>query len=101
MPFVQSKRLSFVFCVFSKGENKPQARQSLSETSEQAADVLENAVLAFPKLKVGGRIIFNNYSHGSSDAIKKAVDAFATIYSAKLKWCGMTHPQNLFTKTAD
>ena len=67
----------------------------------ESADVLENAVLAFPKLKVGGRIIFNNYSHGSSDAIKKAVDAFATIYSAKLKWCGMTHPQNLFTKTAD
>lgn len=66
----------------------------------ESATIMENAVLAFRKLKLGGCMIFNNYSMDASSPVKKAVDSFTTMYNTKLRWHGITSQQNIFIKTS-
>ena len=42
--------------------------------------VLEDAVLAFRKLKNGGYMIFDDYTHGGDMGTKKGIDAFLNSY---------------------
>ena len=61
--------------------------------SHQAPDVLQDAVLAFRLLRVGGLIVFDDYlwsmeAQGSQDPLnmpKPAIDAFLNIYQRKVK----------------
>lgn len=52
--------------------------------SHQASDVLEDAVLAFPLLKEGGIMIFDDYTWGAGmslyDTPKFGIDAFLKVY---------------------
>jgi predicted O-methyltransferase YrrM len=60
--------------------------------SHQAPDVLSDAVLSFPLLRVGGIMIFDDYlwameEKGSEDLLnmpKPAVDAFANLFMRKM-----------------
>jgi SAM-dependent methyltransferase len=42
--------------------------------------VLEDAVLAFRKLKVGGYMIFDDYGWGGPDLTQRGIDAFCSAY---------------------
>ena len=61
--------------------------------SHQAPDVLSDAVLSFPLLKVGGLMIFDDYlwtmeAPGKQDPLnmpKPAIDAFINLFQRKLK----------------
>jgi predicted O-methyltransferase YrrM len=74
--------------------------------SHQAADVLQDLVLAFRIIKPGGLIICDDYLGGGPGDVlqspKIAIDAFTTIFRDKLS---ILSPQPLyqlaFTKTAD
>lgn len=46
--------------------------------------VLEDAVLAFRKLKVGGRLIFDDYGWGGPDLTKRGIDAFMHGYYKRI-----------------
>jgi hypothetical protein len=63
--------------------------------NHQSANVMEDAVLSFRKLKSEGFMIFDDYDW---DSVKKAVDAFSTAYSDKISWVGITYGQNFFKK---
>lgn len=47
--------------------------------------VLEDAVLAFRKLKSGGYMIFDDYGWGGPDLTQKGIDAFIGGYHKKIK----------------
>ena len=57
--------------------------------SHQASDVLEDAILAFPLLKINGMIIFDDYTWGVGmgyyDIPKPGIDAFLNVYGDKVK----------------
>jgi len=63
--------------------------------NHSSSNVMEDAVLSFRKLKVGGFLIFSDYY---STSIKKAVDTFCTSYSEKLSWLGISCGENFFKK---
>lgn len=46
--------------------------------------VLEDAVLAFRKLKVGGRLIFDDYGWGGPDLTKRGIDGFLNGYHKRI-----------------
>lgn len=56
--------------------------------SHEAKDVLEDAVLAFPLLKKGGIMIFDDYTWGEGmkfhDIPRTGIDAFLLVYGNKL-----------------
>jgi hypothetical protein len=58
-------------------------------------NVVEDAVLAFRKLKTNGYLIFDDYDW---ESVKKGVDTFAAAYSNKIKWVGIAWGQNFFKK---
>jgi len=57
--------------------------------SHQASDVLEDAVLAFPLLKEGGIMIFDDYTWGAGmdyyDIPVTGIDAFLRVYGNQLE----------------
>jgi len=57
--------------------------------SHQASDVLEDAVLAFPLLKEGGIMIFDDYTWGVGmgyyEIPMPGIDAFVSVYGDQLK----------------
>jgi len=57
--------------------------------SHEAKDVLEDAVLAFPLLKEGGIIIFDDYTWGQGmdfyDIPRTGIDAFLLVYGNQLE----------------
>ncbi len=59
------------------------------DASHKASNVLEDAVLSWQLLKVGGIMIFDDYvwepQYGEIDSPKLAVDAFAQCYRDKLE----------------
>jgi len=59
------------------------------------ANVLEDAVLAFRKLKSGGVLIFDDYDWPS---VSPAIDRFAETYSERLTWLAIIKGQNFFRK---
>jgi SAM-dependent methyltransferase len=50
--------------------------------------VLEDAVLAFRKLKVGGRLIFDDYGWGGPDLTKRGIDGFLNGYHKRITVLG-------------
>jgi len=59
------------------------------DASHKASDVLEDAVLSWQLLKVGGIILFDDYvwepQYAKIDSPQIAIDAFVTCYADKLK----------------
>lgn len=51
--------------------------------------VLEDAVLSFRKLKVGGYMIFDDYGWGGPDLTKRGIDGFLTGYHKRIR---IIHP---------
>jgi len=60
---------------------------------------LEDAVLSFRKLKVGGVIIFDDYGWGGADLTKRGVDAFLFGYRDRLTLLGSAGTQVFARKT--
>ena len=50
--------------------------------------VLEDAVLSFRKLKVGGMLIFDDYGVGGPDLTKKGIDGFLSGYHERITYLG-------------
>lgn len=55
--------------------------------------VLEDAVLAFRKLKVGGRLIFDDYGWGGPDLTKRGIDGFLNGYHKRIIVLGQRESQ--------
>ena len=47
--------------------------------------VLEDAVLSFRKLKVGGYLIFDDYNFGGADGTSRGIDGFLSGYHKRVK----------------
>jgi predicted O-methyltransferase YrrM len=74
--------------------------------SHKAPDVLSDAVLSFPLLKLGGTMIFDDYlwMGGNTDPLacpKLAIDAFLNIYFHKMKISWSPNSQVVAKKTSD
>lgn len=50
--------------------------------------VLEDAVLSFRKLKIGGMLIFDDYGVGGPDLTKKGIDGFLSGYHKRISYLG-------------
>lgn len=55
--------------------------------------VLEDAVLAFRKLKVGGYLIFDDYGWGGPDLTKRGIDGFLNGYHKRIRVLGQRESQ--------
>lgn len=55
--------------------------------------VLEDAVLAFRKLKVGGYLIFDDYGWGGPDLTQRGIDAFLHGYYKRITRLGIRDSQ--------
>lgn len=55
--------------------------------------VLEDAVLAFRKVKRGGFLIFDDYGWGGPDLTQKGIDAFLSGYSKRIRVLGKQRSQ--------
>ena len=60
--------------------------------------VLEDAVLAFRKLKIDGVMIFDDYGWGGPDLTQKGIDAFLSAYSSKIERLGEFNTQVFIKK---
>jgi predicted O-methyltransferase YrrM len=61
--------------------------------NHQPEYALEDAVLSFRKLKVGGFMIFDDYGWGGPDLTKKGVDAFMSGYQERITILGTSGTQ--------
>lgn len=61
--------------------------------------VLEDAVLSFRKLKVGGMMIFDDYGWGGPDLTQKGIDAFLVGYHKRINKLGIQNTQVFIQKT--
>jgi predicted O-methyltransferase YrrM len=73
--------------------------------SHKAADVLEDAVLSFRLLKIGGLMIFDDYAWNGGgptefDNPKRGVDAFYHAYANQLKRADVSY-QAIFERVAE
>jgi predicted O-methyltransferase YrrM len=55
--------------------------------------VLEDAVLAFRKIKVGGFLIFDDYGWGGADLTQRGIDAFLSGYHKRIRRLGQRKSQ--------
>jgi predicted O-methyltransferase YrrM len=74
--------------------------------SHNAPDVLSDAVLSFPLLKLGGTMIFDDYlwTGGNTDPLacpKLAIDAFLNIFFHKMKISWAPNSQVVARKTSN
>lgn len=60
--------------------------------------VLEDAVLAFRKIKVGGRLIFDDYGWGGPDLTKRGIDGFINGYHNRIIVLGQRESQVFIQK---
>ncbi len=60
--------------------------------------VLEDAVLAFRKLKKGGYMIFDDYGWGGPDLTKRGIDAFVRGYYKRVTALGLRETQMFVRK---
>jgi hypothetical protein len=60
--------------------------------------VLEDAVLAFRKVKVGGYLIFDDYGWGGPDLTQRGIDAFLNGYRTRLSVLGLRDSQVVVQK---
>jgi predicted O-methyltransferase YrrM len=61
--------------------------------------LLEDAVLAFRKLKSNGIMIFNDYFYNGFNSSKKAIDAFLNVYSSRCVFIATQNHQIFIRKT--
>lgn len=61
--------------------------------------VLEDAVLAFRKTKVGGHIVFDDYGWGGPDLTKRGIDAFLNGYHKRITVLGQRESQVFVQRT--
>jgi SAM-dependent methyltransferase len=62
--------------------------------------VLEDAVLAFRKVKIGGYLIFDDYGWGGPDLTKRGIDAFLNGYYKRIKVLGKHNTQVFVQRTS-
>jgi hypothetical protein len=62
--------------------------------------VLEDAVLAFRKVKVGGMLIFDDYGWGGPDLTQRGIDGFLSGYHKRLSILGMRDGQVFARRTS-
>lgn len=62
--------------------------------------VLEDAVLAFRKLKVGGFLIFDDYGWGGPDLTKRGIDGFLNGYHKRIRTLGIRNSQVFVQRTS-
>jgi predicted O-methyltransferase YrrM len=62
--------------------------------------VLEDAVLAFRKLKVGGMLIFDDYGWGGPDLTQRGIDSFLAGYRTRIRVLGHRESQVFVRKTS-
>jgi predicted O-methyltransferase YrrM len=55
--------------------------------------VLEDAVLSFRKLKIGGVMIFDDYGWGGPDLTQRGIDAFVSGYHKRIEVLGLSNFQ--------
>ena len=55
--------------------------------------VLEDAVLAFRKLKINGFMVFDDYGWGGPDLTKRGIDSFISGYHKRIKVLGLKNTQ--------
>jgi hypothetical protein len=60
--------------------------------------VLEDAVLSFRKLKIGGYMIFDDYGWGGPDLTKRGIDGFLNGYHKRIKLLGHANTQVFIQK---
>jgi predicted O-methyltransferase YrrM len=60
--------------------------------------VLEDAVLSFRKLKVGGYMIFDDYGWGGPDLTKRGIDGFLNGYFKRINVLGIEDTQVFIQK---
>lgn len=60
--------------------------------------VLEDGVLAFRKLKVGGYLIFDDYGWGGPDMVQRGIDAFLSGYAKRIRILGNFESQIIVKK---
>jgi len=60
--------------------------------------VLEDAVLSFRKLKIGGIMIIDDYGWGGPDLTKRGIDAFLSGYHKRVTRLGMVETQVFLRK---
>ena len=60
--------------------------------------VLEDAVLSFRKLKVGGIMIFDDYGWGGPDLTQRGIDAFLSGYHKRISILGLKESQVFIKK---
>jgi predicted O-methyltransferase YrrM len=60
--------------------------------------VLEDAVLAFRKVKVGGYLIFDDYGWGGPDLTKRGIDGFMNGYHKRIQVLGERESQVFIRK---
>lgn len=60
--------------------------------------VLEDAVLAFRKLKLNGYIIFDDYGWGGPDLTKRGIDSFMNAYFKRIRILGHHNTQVFIQK---
>jgi len=61
--------------------------------------VLEDAVLSFRKLKIGGYMIFDDYGWGGPDLTQRGIDAFLNGYHKRINVLGNLKTQVFIQKT--
>lgn len=60
---------------------------------------LEDAVVAFRKLKVGGYLVFDDYGWGGPDLTQRGIDAFLQGYRDRIEVLGLEDIQMFVRKT--
>lgn len=60
--------------------------------------VLEDAVLSFRKLKIGGIMIFDDYGWGGPDLTQRGIDGFLNGYHKRITKLGLKESQVLIRK---
>jgi predicted O-methyltransferase YrrM len=60
--------------------------------------VLEDAVLSFRKLKVGGIMIFDDYGWGGPDLTQRGIDGFLSGYHKRITYLGESQTQVFIRK---
>jgi len=60
--------------------------------------VLEDAVLSFRKLKIGGIMIFDDYGWGGPDLTQKGIDGFLSGYHKRITYLGQKETQVFIRK---
>lgn len=60
--------------------------------------MLEDAVLSFRKLKVGGIMIFDDYGWGGPDLTQRGIDGFLSGYHKRITYLGESQTQVFIRK---